>query len=73
MIIEQHTLQNLQIISAFKNRTTSVDALKNYSGWGGLRDEVYVPSMYQAAFLVQFIYDWLSIYGFKEGVILIIF
>ncbi|MBN9344388.1 MAG: hypothetical protein BGO76_08505 [Caedibacter sp. 38-128] len=94
MLTEQRIFHNLEVISAFKNKTALADVLKNYTGWGGLRDEVYVPSVYQElkkslsveeitslkqtlksayytpAFLVQFIYDWLSIYGFKGGAIL---
>lgn len=94
MLTEQRILHNLEIISAFKNNTASADVLKNYSGWGGLRQEIYSSSIYQElkrilsqeeiislkqtlksayytpAFLVQFIYDWLSIYGFKGGAIL---
>ena len=94
MLTEQRILHNLEVISSFKNNTASADVLKNYSGWGGLRDEIYAPSIYRElkkslsveeitslkqtlksayytpAFLVQFIYDWLSIYGFKGGNIL---
>ena len=47
MLTEQRILHNLEVISAFKNKTASVDILKNYSGWGGLRGEIYVPSVYQ--------------------------
>lgn len=47
MINEHRTNQNLEIISAFKNKTATQNLLKNYTGWGGLRKAIYTPGIYK--------------------------
>lgn len=44
---EKRELENLKIISQFKQGMASNEMLKGYSGWGGLKDAIYTPSIYK--------------------------
>jgi type I restriction-modification system DNA methylase subunit len=38
---------NIEILKGLKNGNVSEEVLKNYSGWGGLREAVYTPEIYK--------------------------
>jgi predicted RNA methylase len=38
---------NLEILRGLKNGNVNADVLRNYSGWGGLREAVYTPEIYR--------------------------
>lgn len=46
-ITAQRREKNLEIIGAFKQNTATPEALKAYSGWGGLKTEIYDPAVYK--------------------------
>jgi type I restriction-modification system DNA methylase subunit len=38
--------QNLAVLSQFKSGKFDPEVLKNYSGWGGLKEAIYTPAIY---------------------------
>lgn len=47
MLNEQRYTKNLEIITLFKNGVAGAELLKDYSGWGGLREAIYTPDVYK--------------------------
>jgi predicted RNA methylase len=43
----ERSTQNLQVLASFKNKKATPDLLKQYTGWGGLREAVYTPHIYK--------------------------
>ncbi len=39
--------QNLSVLKQLKNGKVSAEILRQYSGWGGLREAIYTPAVYQ--------------------------
>jgi len=39
--------QNLKALGALKSKQPEADILKNYTGWGGLREAIYTPEVYR--------------------------
>lgn len=47
MLNTERYTQNLHILASFKNNKAAPDLLKQYTGWGGLREAIYTPEIYR--------------------------
>src|ERR1044072_7039359 len=47
MLNIERTTQNLSIPASFKKNMAAPELLKQYTGWGGMRQAIYKPEVYK--------------------------